>query len=74
MNKFTSICESEGNKKYFTIKAEISISVEAESEGEASYISDLNLASVKGQSGYTITNISEITKEEYKNIILEKKR
>lgn len=64
MNKFTKILEQSESEKYFKVNAQIELTIKASNEGEASYIADLSLASIKNQSEYTITNINDISKDE----------
>jgi hypothetical protein len=73
MKKFTKILEKLEIKKYFKIDSEVSLVVEADSQGEASYISDSSLSSIKNQSGFFIRGIEEITKEEFEEMIVESK-
>jgi len=65
MNKFSILVENVESQQYFKIKSEIDLIVEASSEGEASYIADSTLASVKGQSGYNISSVEQTNKEEF---------
>ena len=65
MNKFTFIVEKLENQRYYKIKADVDLSIKAESKGEASYISDSTLASIDNQSGYNINVIEEISEDEY---------
>lgn len=64
MNKFTKILEQFESEKYFKVNAQIELTIKASNEGEASYIADSSLASIKNQTEYTIDNISDISKEE----------
>lgn len=68
MNKFTHILEKNESKKYYKVKADIDLSINADNEGEASYIADSTLASIDNQSGYNIRLIDEITKEEFSKL------
>lgn len=72
MNKFSRLVENIENQRYFKIKSEIDLIIEASSEGEASYIADSTLASVKGQSGYNISNVEETNKGEFSELIENK--
>jgi hypothetical protein len=65
MNKFSAIVENFENIKYFKIDSNVNIVVKAFSEGEASYMADSTMASVKGQTDYKINSIVETTKDEY---------
>lgn len=69
MKKFTRVVENIDGQKYFRIKSEIDLIIEASSEGEASYIADSTLASVKGQSGYNISSVDETNKDEFSELM-----
>ncbi len=69
MNKFSILVENVESQQYFKIKSEIDLIVEASSEGEASYIADSTLASVKGQSGYNISSVEQTNKEEFAELM-----
>lgn len=64
MKKFSSITENNNLGKYYKVKAEVDIVLQANNEGEAAYIVDSTLSSIKNQSSYDIKNIEETTKEE----------
>lgn len=68
MNKFSFLLEKLESQKYYNIKADIDLSIKAENEGEASYVSDTTLASIDNQSGYNIRSIEEITEEEFNKL------
>lgn len=57
MKKFTKILEDIDNKRKFKVSAQVEFIIEASNEGEASYIADSTLSSIKNQSSYTINNI-----------------
>lgn len=59
MKKFSKVLEEVSNLKYYKIKAEIELIVEAESEGEAGYLGDSILGGIEEQSIYTVLNIEE---------------
>jgi hypothetical protein len=63
MKKFTKIIESETTQKSFKIDAFIELTIEAANEGEAAYIADSILSSMKEQSNYSINNTEEIDKK-----------
>lgn len=65
MDKFSLIVENTENQKYFKVRSEVDLVIQATSEGEASYIADSTLASIKGQSGYNIGGVEEVNKEEF---------
>lgn len=64
MKKFSSITENNNLDKYYKVKAEVNIVLQANNEGEAAYIVDSTLSSIKNQSSYDIKDIEETTKEE----------
>lgn len=64
MKKFTKIVENIEESKYFKIKSDLEIVVKSNNEGEAAYISDSILSSIKGQSGYIIKSIDEVSQME----------
>jgi len=68
MKKFTKLVENVESIKYFRAKCEIDLTIKASSQGEASYITDLELSSVKHQSGYVISDIQETTEDEYNTL------
>jgi len=59
MKKFTKVLENQSNEKYYEISVELKLLVKAENEGEAGYIGDSILGSIKEQTDYTISNIEE---------------
>ena len=73
MKKFSRLVEGVESKKYFKVTSELNLAIEADNQGEASYISDLTLSSIDGQSGYNIKKIEETTKEEYDELLIESK-
>ena len=64
MKKFTKIVENIEESRYFKIKSELELVVKSNNEGEAAYISDSILSSIKGQSGYNIKSIDEVSQME----------
>lgn len=65
MRKFSKILENITSKKYFEVKCQVVLFIDAETEGEAGYLSDSILGGIKEQTNFVIDSISEITKEEY---------
>lgn len=61
MKKFTQIKEELDNKKFFQAKAEITLQVEAENEGEAGYLFDSILGGIAEQTDFNLANIEEIS-------------
>lgn len=67
MKRFTKILENIESQKYYEISADIKFSVKAENEGEAGYLADSILGSIKEQTDFRIQDIKEISKEEFQN-------
>jgi 4a-hydroxytetrahydrobiopterin dehydratase len=65
MKKFSKITENKDNQKYFQITAEVTLIVKSETEGEAGYLADSILGSIKEQSDFKVQDILELTDEEY---------
>lgn len=61
MKKFTKIIENNESKRQFKVTVQVEFTIEASNEGEASYIADSTISSLKNQSEYTISNIEEIS-------------
>jgi 4a-hydroxytetrahydrobiopterin dehydratase len=59
MKRFTSILES--SDKYYKILVELELILKANNEGEASYLSDSIVSSIKGQSDFKIKSVEEET-------------
>ena len=70
MKRFTKLVESIESEKYFKVQSEIELVFKAENEGEAGYLADSELGSLESQSDFRISDISEITKDEYNKLIL----
>lgn len=64
MKKFSKVLENIEGYRHFKIKSELEIIVKSNNEGEAAYISDSILSSIKGQSGYNIKSIDEVSQME----------
>jgi hypothetical protein len=60
MKKFTQVREEVESKKFYQAKAEITLQVTAENEGEAGYLFDRALGSIQEQVNFTLQNIEEI--------------
>lgn len=71
MLKFTKILENQEFQKYFQIDTNVILTIESTSEGEAGYIGDFILGSIKEQTEFTILNIKEISHSQYKSLHLE---
>ena len=70
MKKFTKLVEGLESKKYFRIKSEVDLAIEAENEGEAGYTADSELGSIESQIEFHISEISEMPKDEYDKLFL----
>ena len=60
MKKFSKVLENNGSMKY-KISAYIELEIEAENEGEAAYIADSTLSSIKDSSNYKISKIEKLS-------------
>jgi hypothetical protein len=60
LKKFSKISESNTSGKY-KIMAYIELEIEAENEGEAAYVSDSTLSSIKNLSNYNISKIEKLS-------------
>lgn len=69
MKKFSKITENKNNQKYFQIISEVTLIVKSETEGEAGYLADSILGSIKEQSDFKVQDILELTDEEYKKTL-----
>lgn len=61
MKSFSKLVESQETEKNYQVDAEITLNIKAKNQGEASYLADSQLASVKSQSTYTIKKVEEIS-------------
>lgn len=68
MKKFSKLLEDIDLTRYYKISSEVVLMVLAETEGEAGYISDIILGSIESQTDFRISDISEISKEEYQKV------
>lgn len=59
MKKFSKILEKDNSKRY-KIFAYIELEIDADDEGEAAYVADSTLSSVKNVSDYGITKIEKL--------------
>ena len=60
MKKFSKVLESNESGKY-KVMAYIELEIEADNEGEAAYIADSTLSSVKDSSNYNISKIEKLS-------------
>lgn len=61
MKSFSKLVESQETEKNYQIDAEITLNIKAKNQGEASYLADSQLSSVRSQSTYTIKKVEEIS-------------
>ena len=66
MEKFTKILETTNKKKFYKSDCKVELVLEADTEGEAGHLIDSDLGGLEYLSDFTIGDIKEITKEEYK--------
>lgn len=66
MKKFSKIFEDYISKKFFKATCEVELIIEADSEGDAGHIVESDLGGLEYLSDFKIHNISEISKDEYK--------
>jgi len=59
MKKFSKILEEVENAKYFKVEVKVELLIPAENEGEASYIADSTMSSMKNISEYVISKVEE---------------
>jgi len=67
MEKFTKVVKTNGLRKPFKIKAEIELLILSESSTQAKSMADYDLGSLDFLNNIKISDINEITKEEYHN-------
>ena len=65
MKQFSKIVENTESQKYFKVTAEVELIFKADNEGEAGYLADAELGSISSQSDFRISDIYEITKDEF---------
>jgi hypothetical protein len=59
MKKFSKILESNNSSRY-KVWSYVELVIESDDEGEASYIADSTLSSIKNLSDYTITKVEKL--------------
>ncbi len=67
MEKFTKVVKTNGLRKPFKIKAEIELLILSESSTQAQSLAHYDLNSLDFLNRIEISNVNEITKEEYHN-------
>ena len=70
MKRFSKLVESVESEKYFKVVAELELVFKAENEGEAGYLADSELGSLESQIDFRISDISEISQDDYKKMTL----
>ena len=63
MKKFTKIIEQIESGKFFKVEIDVELVIPADNLGEASYIADSTMASIKNVSEYVISSVEETSKE-----------
>jgi hypothetical protein len=66
MNKFSKIVENFVSKKFYKAICQVELVIQAENEGEAGQMVDSDLGGLEYLSDFKISDISEISKDEYK--------
>ena len=70
MKIFSKLVESVESEKYFKVSAQIELIFKSENEGEAGYLADSELGSLESQIDFRISDISEVSQDEYKKLTL----
>lgn len=70
MKRFSKLVESIESEKYFKVVAELELVFKADNEGEAGYLADSELGSLESQVDFRISDISEVSQDEYKKMTL----
>lgn len=66
MKKFSKIFEDYISKKFYKATCEVELIIETDSEGSAGQIVDTDLGGLEYLSDFKILDLSEISREEYK--------
>jgi hypothetical protein len=66
MNKFSKIVENFVSKKFYKATCQVELVIQAENEGEAGQLVDSDLGGLEYLSDFRISDISEISKDEFK--------
>jgi hypothetical protein len=66
MNKFSKIVENFVSKKFYKATCQVELVIQAENEGEAGQLVDSDLGGLDYLSDFRISDISEISKDEFK--------
>ena len=66
MKKFSKIFEDYISKKFFKATCEVELIIEADSEGDAGKMVDSDLGGLEYLSDFRIQDLSEISKDEFK--------
>ena len=73
MKKFTKLVENIESEKYFKVIAEIELVFKSDNEGEAGYLADSELGSLESQIDFRISDILEVSEDEYKQMTFTEK-
>jgi hypothetical protein len=68
MKRFTKLVENIESEKYYKVTAEIELVFKTYNEGEAGYLADSDLGSLESQVDFRISDISEVSESEYKEM------
>ena len=66
MKKFSKILETTLQKKFYKATCDVELIIEADTEGEAGKMVDSDLGGLEYLSDFKINDISEISRDEYK--------
>ncbi len=66
MKKFSKILETTLQKKFYKATCDVELIIEADTEGEAGKMVDSDLGGLEYLSDFKISDISEISRDEYK--------
>ena len=66
MKKFSKIFEDYISKKFYKATCEVELIIEADSEGDAGHIVDSDLGGLEYLSDFKIQELTEISKDEFK--------
>ena len=70
MKRFSKLVERVESEKYFKVSAQIELIFKSENEGEVGYLADSELGSLESQIDFRISDISEVSQDEYKKLTL----
>jgi hypothetical protein len=74
MNKFTKVVESDSQKKYFQIQANVTLAIKSDTDSSAAHLAEMDLGGLEYLSNFEIVDISEVDREEYKEMMLSEQK